>query len=591
MPVPSSIDDLSTTAASNSPSGSDSVGAVDDHLRAHAAFIRQIYNSFESAVAGGSLVSSTEVQTATAAQTVFTLSTMIYAPGVGALRVFVDGLLVSDYTETSSNIVTFSSGLSAGQEVTFEIGSFVTSGLDAGAVSVVQSGAGAVGRPLDEAINELCFSPGSFGGALDGTTNDYAAILAAQTAALAVGGTVLIPKTCAFSTPLVLKSGVNWLFGSGAKLKWIGSAGATCVETDSTTVYKNVRWNGMTIDTGSAFTGTALKIHSAHNVSADVITLVTTGTTSKALVLIADSSGGETDLTKRNITAVNIGSIVHQGQCGTLLECSGVAAGYDANPQVITLNTIGAIFGENCALYGLNLINWTDNNCFPGMTRMMINANNGVGLQVSGTNGTLNQGVYANQFGIVAVDTFSTFTGRIGARLGYSKLTQIKGLYQNPVAEGGSLVVDSLTLSYDVTLIRDSDGALVQYRRGEFYASNFGFNSTQGTLLADDTATGIDVTDYGTNENITFMLTVATDDANANGVVWCKVRRSTGSAAISLVAGGANIAVRTGAMTGTTGTDTKLNISTHNDGKFYIENRLGIPVYVSYHIAAKLQTP
>lgn len=42
MPVPSSIDDLSTTAASNSPSGSDSVGSVDDHLRAQASFIAQL---------------------------------------------------------------------------------------------------------------------------------------------------------------------------------------------------------------------------------------------------------------------------------------------------------------------------------------------------------------------------------------------------------------------------------------------------------------------------------------------------------------------------------------------------------------------
>jgi len=44
MPVPTSITDLSTTAASNSPAGSDSVfPSLDDYLRSHASFIAQIH--------------------------------------------------------------------------------------------------------------------------------------------------------------------------------------------------------------------------------------------------------------------------------------------------------------------------------------------------------------------------------------------------------------------------------------------------------------------------------------------------------------------------------------------------------------------
>ena len=43
MPVPTSITDLSTTAASNSPAGSDAIFPnLDDYLRAHAAFIAQL---------------------------------------------------------------------------------------------------------------------------------------------------------------------------------------------------------------------------------------------------------------------------------------------------------------------------------------------------------------------------------------------------------------------------------------------------------------------------------------------------------------------------------------------------------------------
>ncbi|WP_343577935.1 hypothetical protein [Pseudomonas sp.] len=42
MPVPSSINDLSTTPGSNSPAGSESPGLIDDYLRTQAAFIAQL---------------------------------------------------------------------------------------------------------------------------------------------------------------------------------------------------------------------------------------------------------------------------------------------------------------------------------------------------------------------------------------------------------------------------------------------------------------------------------------------------------------------------------------------------------------------
>lgn len=44
MPIPTSITDLSSTAGSNSPSGGDSPIDGDNFLRAHAAFIRQLYD-------------------------------------------------------------------------------------------------------------------------------------------------------------------------------------------------------------------------------------------------------------------------------------------------------------------------------------------------------------------------------------------------------------------------------------------------------------------------------------------------------------------------------------------------------------------
>ena len=62
----------------------------------------------------------TQTITATAGQTLFTLSGS-YDPGTNDLQVYVNGLLLqktADYAETSSTSFTFTSGLSAGDEVT-----------------------------------------------------------------------------------------------------------------------------------------------------------------------------------------------------------------------------------------------------------------------------------------------------------------------------------------------------------------------------------------------------------------------------------------------------------------------------------------
>jgi hypothetical protein len=120
-------------------------------------------------------VSVVEYQTATAGQTVFTVVES-YAPGTRALRVFVDGLLISDYAETDENTVTLSTGLSAGQEVTFEIGRFTTSGVEAAAISYTASGGTA--RGLDEKLSEFV-SVLDFGANTTPGTTDMAAVIQA----------------------------------------------------------------------------------------------------------------------------------------------------------------------------------------------------------------------------------------------------------------------------------------------------------------------------------------------------------------------------------------------------------------------------
>jgi hypothetical protein len=70
----------------------------------------------------GSAVASTEVQTATAGQTLFVLSSMAYNPGSSTLGVFIDGVnqvVGNSYVETSATSVTFMSGLHVGAVVKF----------------------------------------------------------------------------------------------------------------------------------------------------------------------------------------------------------------------------------------------------------------------------------------------------------------------------------------------------------------------------------------------------------------------------------------------------------------------------------------
>ena len=81
--------------------------------------------------------------------------------------------------------------------------------------------------------------------------------------------------------------------------------------------------------------------------------------------------------------------------------------------------------------------------------------------------------------------------------------------------------------------------------------------------------------------------------SNAQGfILWRKAAGADGGALVAydavstpytvLIAGTPIMAVRTGALTGTTGTDGKITISAASDGKIYIENRYGSTIYSAY---------
>lgn len=65
MPLPASINDLSTTAASNSPAGSESSGTADDYLRTYAAYIASLRDVVLSGTASVSTLNITYTGTLT----------------------------------------------------------------------------------------------------------------------------------------------------------------------------------------------------------------------------------------------------------------------------------------------------------------------------------------------------------------------------------------------------------------------------------------------------------------------------------------------------------------------------------------------
>jgi len=141
-----------------------------------------------------------EIQTATAGQTVFNLTTTTYQPGTNSLSVFVDGVnqygpgAQYAYLETDNDTVTFVTGLHVGAEVKFTTSQLNSSGLQANAfqVSYTPPFTGSVATNVGDKLAETV-SVKDFGAVGNGVTNDTVAIQAALNS-LSSGGTLLIPN-------------------------------------------------------------------------------------------------------------------------------------------------------------------------------------------------------------------------------------------------------------------------------------------------------------------------------------------------------------------------------------------------------------
>ena len=166
--------------------------------------------------------SQQEIQTATAGQTVFNLTTMQYQPGTNSLSVYVDGVnqygpgAQYAYVETDSDTVTFVNGLHVGASVKFTTATPVSSGsTNAENVAYDPPFTGAVATNVEAKLAQTV-SVKDFGAVGDGVTDDTQAIQDAIDYLDSVdGGTLEFPKgTYGITGTIFVKSNIT-LYGQG----------------------------------------------------------------------------------------------------------------------------------------------------------------------------------------------------------------------------------------------------------------------------------------------------------------------------------------------------------------------------------------
>jgi hypothetical protein len=213
-----------------------------------------------------SFTNQQEIQTATAGQTVFTLTTMQYQPGTNSLSVFVDG--VNQYgpgaqyafTETNITVITFVTGLHVGASVKFTTSQQQGAGaVDASQVSYNPPFIDAVSTNVEAKLSQYV-SVMDFGAVGDGSTDDTVAIQSA----LDTQKSVFVPSgEYVVSSTLRLTHDGQMFYGEGdgpstveppeTKIVWNGALGGTIISVGDNVAgcFQNCTIQNMMIDGNS----------------------------------------------------------------------------------------------------------------------------------------------------------------------------------------------------------------------------------------------------------------------------------------------------------------------------------------------------
>jgi hypothetical protein len=270
-------------------------------------------------------------------------------------------------------------------------------------------------------------------------------------------GTYDLSTTPTFTTKQGLK-----VLGPGTTIRWVGAAAGTMFKIgDGTTAPNrvNLDFGNCDIDANS-LADVIFDGHSAQKCHIDNANIFNTRTSTIVLNLLADAANNGLTGNKNSTRCVYSG-ITAWDNIGKMV----VLQGTSAVAGIVTNNRFMHLYASNVNSKFADLVQWCDTNKWFGMYAKLV-ASNAIGYDFGSADGT---GVY-NEWVVFDCDTFTgANTGRVAVRFRTNSKQNTLWLFNDPVAEGGTLVVQGVTLgvvvdsgvySYDLRLMAPAGSSL-----------------------------------------------------------------------------------------------------------------------------------